>query len=73
MASRSSKARSRGDLPVEQPTKFRPRRTRACWICGRDVAPMRFRASDLSPARVGAAAHDPYIVQHLIAVVLGQV
>ena len=25
----------------------RPRPTRACWTCGREVAPMRFRASDL--------------------------
>ncbi|HEX2482825.1 MAG TPA: hypothetical protein VHQ69_13165 [Methylomirabilota bacterium] len=25
----------------------RQRPTRACWTCGREVAPMRFRASDL--------------------------
>jgi hypothetical protein len=27
----------------------RPRPTRACWTCGREVAPMRFRAGDLRP------------------------
>jgi hypothetical protein len=26
-----------------------PRPTRACWTCGREVAPMRFRAGDLRP------------------------
>jgi hypothetical protein len=27
----------------------RPRPTRASWTCGREVAPMRFRAEDLRP------------------------
>ena len=27
----------------------RHRPTRACWTCGREVAPMRFRAADLRP------------------------
>jgi len=27
----------------------RPRPNRACWTCGREVAPMRFRAEHLRP------------------------
>jgi hypothetical protein len=27
----------------------RPRPKQACWTCGREVAPMRFRAEDLRP------------------------
>jgi hypothetical protein len=35
------------DPPVWLDVVRRPRPTRACWTCGRGVAPMRFRADDL--------------------------
>ena len=42
--------------PVWLDATGRPRPTRACWTCGREVAPMRFRASDL---RTTAGAPRP--------------
>ena len=35
--------------PVWLDATGRPRPTRACWTCGREVSPMRFRTSDLQP------------------------
>ena len=35
--------------PIWLDAAGRPRPTHACWTCGREVAPMRFRASDLRP------------------------
>jgi len=35
--------------PIWLDVEGRRRPTRACWTCGRAVAPMRFRASDLHP------------------------
>ena len=35
--------------PIWLDAAGRPRPTRACWTCGREVAPMRFRAEDLLP------------------------
>ena len=35
--------------PIWLDAAGRPRPTRACWTCGREVAPMRFRAGDLRP------------------------
>jgi hypothetical protein len=35
--------------PIWLDAAGRPRPTRACWTSGREVAPMRFRASDLRP------------------------
>ena len=36
-------------LPTWLSAAGRRRPTRACWTCGREVAPMRFRAQDLRP------------------------
>jgi hypothetical protein len=33
--------------PIWLDAAGRPRPTRTCWICGRETAPMRFRADDL--------------------------
>jgi hypothetical protein len=33
--------------PIWLDATGRPRPTQACWTCGREVAPMRFQASDL--------------------------
>jgi hypothetical protein len=35
--------------PIWLDAAGRPRPTRACWTCGREVAPMRFRVADLRP------------------------
>jgi hypothetical protein len=35
--------------PIWLDAAGRPRPTRACWTCGREVAPMQFRARDLRP------------------------
>ena len=36
-------------LPTWLDAQGRRRPTLACWTCGREVAPMRFRAADLRP------------------------
>jgi len=35
--------------PTSLDAQGRPRPKQACWTCGREVAPMRFRAADLRP------------------------
>ena len=35
--------------PIWLDATGRPRPTQACWTCGREVAPMRFRAEHLRP------------------------
>jgi hypothetical protein len=35
--------------PIWLDVAGRPRSTRPCWTCGREVAPMWFRAGDLRP------------------------
>jgi hypothetical protein len=35
--------------PIWLDAAGRRRQTLACWICGRELAPMRFRTSDLRP------------------------
>lgn len=45
----------------------RPRPTRACWTCGREVAPMLFRAGDprefLKKQEGKAAAGEPIVLR----------
>ena len=42
--------------PIWLDAAGRPRPTQACWTCGREVAPMRFRAERSAPPGLGAAA-----------------
>ena len=46
--------------PIWLDAAGRPRPTRACWTCGREVAPMRFRAERSPPARLAPTADAPH-------------
>jgi putative ABC transport system substrate-binding protein len=58
---------ARADDPMNPPIWLdaagRPRPTLACWTCGREVAPMRFRARDLRRLGTAADAADPGLVR----------
>ena len=47
--------------PIGLDAAGRPRPTQACWTCGREVTPMRFRAEDLRPHgwHPGRTPHTP--------------
>jgi hypothetical protein len=51
--------------PIWLDAHGRRRPTRACWTCGREVAPMRLRAADLRPPGWASApdALDPGLVR----------
>jgi len=47
-------------LPTWLDATGRPRPTRACWTCGRETAPMRFRASNLG--RIGWTPPETFLM-----------
>jgi hypothetical protein len=50
--------------PIWLDAAGRPRPTRACWTCGREVAPMRFRDADLRAGRRSRPPHPGLVRLH---------